>query len=84
MDHLKELQKILQPSVWYVIHFNSATVQFHSGELMDWEYDPENNGAPRLYPFNEKNWNPTELDCAQWAALPKVPAPFRGPHHQAS
>lgn len=56
MDHLKELQKnFINLRFGTFIHFNSATVQFHSGELMDWEYNHENNGAPRLYPFPEKN-----------------------------
>lgn len=72
MDHLKELQKnFINLRFGTFIHFNSATVQFQSGEMMDWEYDHENSGAPRLYPFSEKDWNPVELDCAQWAAAAK-------------
>lgn len=53
------------------IHFNSATVQFHSSEIIDWEFDHENGDEPRLYPFDEKDWNPGELDCGQWAAVAK-------------
>lgn len=53
------------------IHFNSATVQFHDSEIIDWEFDHENNGAPRRYPFDEKLWNPSELNCCQWADIAK-------------
>ena len=53
------------------IHFNSATVQFHDSEIIDWEFDYENNGAPRRYPFDEKLWNPSELNCCQWADIAK-------------
>lgn len=53
------------------IHFNSATVQFHAHEIEDWEIDHENAGVPRLYPFDEKDWNPADLDCSQWAKIAK-------------
>lgn len=53
------------------IHFNSATVQFHDSDIIDWEFDHENGGAPRRYPFDEKLWNPSEMDCRQWAAVAK-------------
>lgn len=53
------------------IHFNSATVQFHDSDVCDWEFDHENAGKPRLYPFDEKDWNPVSLDCAQWAKAAK-------------
>ena len=38
------------------IHFNSATVQFHSSEIIDWEFDHENGDEPRLYPIDENDW----------------------------
>lgn len=53
------------------IHFNSATVQFQDSEIIDWEFDHENNEAPRRWPFDEKLWNPSEMDCRQWAAVAK-------------
>lgn len=53
------------------IHFNSATFQFNKGEITDWEYGHENGGEPRRFPFCEKDWNPTDLDCRQWAAIAK-------------
>lgn len=53
------------------IHFNSATVQFCTGDIKDWEFAHENGGSPRLYPFDEKDWNPQNLNCAQWAAAAK-------------
>ncbi len=50
------------------IHFSSATVQFASNKkVVDWEYGYENRGEERKYPFDPKDWNPTELDCDQWA-----------------
>ena len=72
MSSLTELQKhFINLRLGTFIHFNSATVQFNHGDIQDWEYDHENNGAPRLYPFDEKDWNPVNLDCAQWAAIAK-------------
>ena len=53
------------------IHFNSATFQFYNSDIIDWEYDHENFGKPRLYPFDEKDWNPVALDCKQWAKTAK-------------
>ena len=53
------------------IHFNSATFQFNSTEIRDWEYEHENGGAERQYPFNEVDWNPDKLDCRQWAKAAK-------------
>ena len=44
------------------IHFNSATFQFNQGPIKDWEYECENLGEPRKYPFFPKDWNPTALD----------------------
>ena len=54
------------------IHFNSATFQFANHELIDWEYGHENNNEPYRYPFNPVDWNPTELDCTQWAKAAKT------------
>lgn len=53
------------------LHFNSATFQFASGDTVDWEYDCENNDVPRQHPFSPADWNPQELDCAQWARIAK-------------
>lgn len=72
MKSLPELQKdFINLRLGTFIHFNSATVQFHSGDLIDWEYDCENNAVPRRFPFSEKDWNPEALDCRQWAAVAK-------------
>jgi alpha-L-fucosidase len=72
-DTLMERQK------WFVnlrlgmfIHFNSATFQFNSGELMDWEYGHENDGLERKFPFDRAAWAPESLDCGQWAAAAKA------------
>ena len=54
------------------IHFNSATVQFCQKEISDWEYDVENSGTVRQYPFSEQDWNPDQLDCTQWAKAAKT------------
>ncbi len=53
------------------IHFNSATFQFAKGDICDWEYGVENGGEPERFPFDEKKWNPTDLDCTQWAKAGK-------------
>lgn len=60
-------------SLWFgmFIHFNSATFQFNTGGTVDWEYDCENGGAKRKYPFNPADWNPIGLDCGQWARAAK-------------
>lgn len=72
MNSLQENQKnFINLRFGTFIHFNSATVQFHTGEIIDWEYDHENGEEPRKYPFQEKDWNPTALDCGQWAAIAK-------------
>lgn len=72
MKSLPELQKdFINLRLGTFIHFNSATVQFHSGDIVDWEYDCENSGLPRRRPFSEKDWNPDALDCRQWAAIAK-------------
>lgn len=69
---------LIEKQKWFVnqrfgmfIHFNSATFQFADTEIKDWEYGHENNNEPRLYPFEPKNWNPTELDCEGWAKAAK-------------
>lgn len=68
MDRLEQNQKnFINLRLGTFIHFNSATVQFNAGETTDWEYDHENEGTPRAYPFSEKDWNPVSLDCGQWA-----------------
>ncbi len=67
-DTLNKLAKELSDmKMGQFIHFNSATVQFSDNKVIDWEYDMENKGATRKYPFDPKDWNPNELDCDQWA-----------------
>ena len=62
MNRLIENQmKFINLRLGTFIHFNSATVQFHAHEIEDWEIDHENAGVPRLYPFDEKDWNPADL-----------------------
>lgn len=53
------------------IHFNSATSQFYNSDVIDWEFEHENNDEPRRYPFSPSQWNPYKLDCAQWAKAAK-------------
>lgn len=72
MNRLIENQKnFINLRLGTFIHFNSATFQFYDSEVIDWEYDHENFGKPRLYPFPEKDWNPVKLDCKQWAETAK-------------
>ena len=72
MENLEKLQKeFVDLRFGTFIHFNSATAQFHSGEMVDWEYDCENGPRPRQYPFSPGDWNPDGLDCQQWAAIAK-------------
>lgn len=68
---LENQMKFINLRLGTFIHFNSATFQFHDGEISDWEYEHENGGKPRLHPFAEKDWNPEKLDCAQWAKIAK-------------
>ena len=84
MHELPELQKrFINLRLGTFIHFNSATFQFHTGEIKDWEFDHENAGQPRLFPFAESDWNPTELDCAQWAETAQAAGVrFAAPHGQ--
>lgn len=72
MTKLTELQKnFINLRFGTFIHWNSATVQFNNSEVIDWEYGVENGGAPRQFPFDEKDWNPTALDCRKWAKMAK-------------
>lgn len=72
MDSLEKLQKdFVDLRLGTFIHFNSAAVQFHEGDTVDWEYDCENLGQPRQYPFSPASWNPDQLDCKQWADAAK-------------
>ena len=74
MNRLEENQlNFINMRLGTFIHFNSAAVQFSSGEIIDWEFDHENHGAPRQFPFSEKDWNPAGLDCRQWALAAKAP-----------
>ena len=72
MGRLQQFQKnFINVRFGTFIHFNSATVQFHSAGTMDWEYDCENDTQPRKHPFSPAEWNPDALDCDQWAAIAK-------------
>lgn len=72
MNKLLENQKnFINLRLGTFIHFNSATFQFNTSNIIDWEYDHENFNKERLYPFDEKDWNPTELDCEGWAKAAK-------------
>ncbi len=74
MTHLEKLQRdFINLRMGTFIHWNSATAQFHaSADVIDWEIDHENRGKPRLYPFDEKCWNPKKLDCREWARIAKA------------
>ncbi len=70
MDSLAELQrKFINLRLGTLIHFNSATFQFHSGDILDWEFDCENGSSARRYPFSPAEWAPDSIDCRQWAAV---------------
>lgn len=72
MSDLLELQKhFVNLRFGTIIHFNSGTIQFNASPIVDWEFDHENAGEPRRYPFDEKDWNPAHIDCEQWAAVAK-------------
>lgn len=69
------------------IHFNSASVQFHaSDDVIDWEYDVENGGACRRYPFDERAWAPAEANPDVWAQAAKAAgcrfAALTAKHHE--
>lgn len=73
MNRLIENQKkFINLRLGTFIHFNSATFQFNQSEVIDWEFDHENFGEARKYPFDPKDWNPTELDCKEWAKAAKA------------
>lgn len=87
MDKLLSLQRdFINLRLGTFIHFNSATVQFHTGETVDWEMDVENQAHPRRFPFREAEWAPTELDCRQWARAAKAAgcrfAALTAKHHE--
>lgn len=72
-------QELIERQKWFVnlrlgmfIHFNSATFQFNSGDIIDWEFGHENNGLPRKFLFNPQYWNPESLDCKQWTKAAKA------------
>nr|WP_296463275.1 alpha-L-fucosidase [uncultured Acetatifactor sp.] len=86
--NLIELQKdFVNLRFGMFIHFNSATFQFHSNpDVVDWEFDHENQGVPRRFPFDPQSWNPVRLDCAQWAEAGKAAgvefAALTAKHHE--
>lgn len=87
MYTLEELQKqFINLRLGCFIHFSSGSVQFNAIPVEDWEFDRENAGKPRLYPFDEKDWNPQKLDCDQWAAVAKSGgmkfATYTSKHHE--
>lgn len=87
MTHLEELQKkFINLRMGTFIHWNSAAVQFNTGDTEDWEFMHENGNEPRKYPFDEKDWNPTHLDCRQWAETAKAGgcrfAAYTAKHHE--
>lgn len=72
MSKLTELQKnFINLRFGTFIHWGSATVQFGSSDVIDWEFGVENGGDSRQFPFCEKYWNPTSLDCRKWAKIAK-------------
>ncbi len=87
MSNLIDLQKhFINLRFGAFIHFNSGTIQFHESPIEDWEYDHENGGLPRQFPFDEKDWNPSAIDCAQWAKVAKSAgcrfAAYSSKHHE--
>lgn len=69
---LIELQKnFVNYGFGMFIHFNSATFQFHTGPVADWEHAYENENAPRIGKFDPRDWRPEQLDCTQWAKTAK-------------
>jgi len=85
MDHLCALQRdFINLRLGTFIHWNSAAVQFHANpDIIDWEFDLENGGEPRRYPFPESDWAPRAPDCDRWAQIAKSagcpPAPRSAP-----
>ncbi len=87
MSDLLELQKhFVNLRFGTFIHFNSGTIQFNTGDIEDWEFNHENGDEPRRYPFNEKGWNPSDIDCEKWAAVAKSAgcrfAAYVSKHHE--
>lgn len=72
-NYIELQKKIVNYNVGQFIHFNSATEQFNvmPDDTKDWEWIMENRTGVRKYPFDTKTWNPTKLDCTQWAAASK-------------
>ncbi len=72
MNNLVELQReFINLRLGTFIHWNSATVQFHNSDVIDWEYGVENGGNVRQFQFTEADWNPKALDCRRWAEITK-------------
>ena len=90
MDHLCALQRdFINLRLGTFIHWNSAAVQFHANpDIIDWEFDLENGGEPRRYPFPESDWAPRAPDCDRWAQIAKSAgcrfAVLTAKHHEAS
>lgn len=87
MEKLQILQKeFVNLRFGTFIHYGSATVQFHDGRTVDWEYDCENSGQPRRYLFSPGQWNPDAVDCQKWAAAAKAAgcrfAALTAKHHE--
>ena len=86
--YLQRQMKIVNAGLGQFIHFNSATEQFcvMLDDVKDWEWQMENRTGIRKYPFDEKTWNPDQLDCRQWAeASGKLGAGFAcltAKHHE--
>ena len=77
MDHLCALQRdFINLRLGTFIHWNSAAVQFHANpDIIDWEFDLENGGEPRRYPFPESDWAPRAPDCDRQS----FPVPHQNP-----
>ncbi len=89
-NYIELQKKIVNYGLGQFIHFNSATEQFCNIEddprAKDWEWIMENRTGVRKYPFDPKAWNPSKLDCKQWAAASKKLgarfASFTAKHHE--
>lgn len=87
MSNLIELQKhFIDLRFGAFIHFSSGTIQFNVGPVEDWEFDHENKGEPRRFPFDEKDWAPANIDCEKWADVAKSAgcrfAAYIAKHHE--
>lgn len=76
MDHLCALQRnFINLRLGTFIHWNSAAVQFHANpDIIDWEFDLENGGEPRRYPFPESDWAPARRTAIAGRRSPKAQA----------